>query len=165
MTSHASIAERITFGRPVDASDDIRPVRVAPRPATALVGRILLSAIFLLSGSAKLSDPAGTLQHMNGAGIPAADIFLYVAAFAEILGGIAILFGFLSRLAGIGLIIFLGITTLVFHHFWTLTGQEQQQQMINFMKNLAIIGGLFTLVAHGPGLYSVDAKIRKPVEP
>jgi putative oxidoreductase len=102
---------------------------------------------------------------MNAAGIPAADVFLYVAAFAEILGGIAILFGFLSRLAGIGLIIYLAITTLVFHHFWTFVGDEQETQMVNFMKNLAILGGLFMIVANGAGHYSVDSKIRRPIEP
>jgi len=164
MSIHASVAERIAFGRPAD-SDETAPIRVAPRPGSALVARILIAAIFIMSGIAKLTDPAGTAEHMVKAGIPAADSLVYVAAFAEIAGGIAVLFGFLTRLAGVGLIILMIITTIAFHHFWTLTGDEQKAQMINFMKNLAIIGGLFMLVANGAGLYSVDAKIRRPIEP
>jgi putative oxidoreductase len=164
MSIHASVAERITFGRPAD-TDEVAPIRVAPRPASAVIARILIAAIFIISGIAKLTDTSGTVEHMVKAGIPAADTLVYVAAFAELLGGIAVLFGFLTRLAGVGLIISMVITTLFFHNFWALTGDEQQAQMINFMKNLAIIGGLFMVVANGAGRYSIDAKIRRPIEP
>jgi|GEM_PF-173345 len=164
MPMHPSVAERITFGHPAGA-DDVAPIRVAPRPSSALIARVLIAALFIMSGLAKLMDTTGTVDHMVKAEIPFSDIFVYVAAFAEILGGIAILFGFLTRLAGIGLILYLIVATLTFHHFWTLQGPEQQAQMINFMKNLAIIGGLFMLVANGAGLYSLDAKIRRPIEP
>jgi putative oxidoreductase len=164
MSMHPSVAERITFGRPAE-TDEVAPIRVAPRPASALVARILIAAIFIMSGIAKLTDTAGTVDHMVKAGIPAAGTLVYVAAFAELLGGIAVLFGFLTRLAGVGLIIMMIITTAAFHNFWALTGDEQKAQMINFMKNLAIIGGLFMLVANGAGRFSIDAKIRRPIEP
>jgi len=163
MQTHASIAERVAFGRPADA-DELAPIRVAPRPATALVARIFLGAIFVMSGIAKLTDHTGTVQHMEHAGIPAADTLCWIAGIAEVAGGLAVIFGFLTRLAGIGLIIFTVLATVSFHNFWSFTGDEQKMQMVQFMKNLAILGGLFLLVANGPGHYSIDAKIRRPIE-
>ncbi len=164
MSLSVSVPERIAFGRPVD-EDEIARIRVAPRPATALVGRILIAVIFLMSGSAKLADPSGTLDHMQQAGIPAANVLFYVAAFAEILGGIALMTGCLTRLAGIGLAIYLVITTLVFHQFWAAAGAEQTAQLVNFTKNVAILGGLFMLIANGAGRYSIDASVRHPIDP
>ena len=145
------IAERHSFGP------------VASQPTVVLIARICLGAIFLMSGAAKLFDTAGTVQHMVAAGIPAAGTLVYVAAIAEICGALAIMTGFLTRLGAAGLVVFLAITTVAFHHFWTLGGDEQKAQMINFMKNLAIIGGLGMLVATGAGRCSIDAKRRKPL--
>lgn len=102
---------------------------------------------------------------MQQAGIPAANVLFYVAAFAEILGGIALMTGCLTRLAGIGLAIYLVITTLVFHQFWAAAGAEQTAQLVNFTKNVAILGGLFMLIANGAGRYSIDASVRHPIDP
>jgi putative oxidoreductase len=165
MMHSAGVAERITFGRPIDPAVDEVPVRVAQRPMTALVGRILIGAIFIMSGIAKLTDTSGTVAHMEGAGIPAANVLALVAGLAEVAGGLALVFGFLTRLAALGLILFMIPTTLVFHGFWMFEGQEQKMQMIQFMKNLAIIGGLATVFAFGPSLYSIDRKIRDPIQP
>lgn len=145
--------------------DEKAPVRVAPRPTMMLVGRIALGAIFLLSGIAKLADQQGTLQHMEQAGIPAPHLMLFIAAFAEIFGAAALMTGFLARLGALGLVVYLAITTLVFHHFWTMEGDEAKTQMVNFMKNLSIIGGLLVLSAAGAQNYSIDARRRRPVEP
>jgi len=163
MTTQATIAERVAFGRPLAPHEDTK-VHVAPRPKTALVGRILLAAIFLVSGFAKLTDTAGTAAHMAGVGIPAPEILALVAGTAEIVGALAILIGFLTRPAAIGLILFMIPTTLLFHNFWAFEGEEVKLQMINFLKNLTIIGGLSLLVAHGPGPFSVDQKLRKRIE-
>lgn len=164
MSDHIGIAERVVYGHPA-TSREVAPVRVAPRPKMALVARVCVAAIFLMSGIAKLVDTSGTLAHMHQAGIPAAEVLVYVAAFAEIFGAVALMAGFLTRLAALGLVVYLAITTYYFHDFWALTGAEQKMQMINFMKNLAILGGLGMLVANGAGMYSVDRKIRGPVEP
>ncbi len=142
-----------------------RPIRSVPRPTTALIGRILLSAIFLTSGLAKLVDTDKTAGYMDAAGIPAAHTLAIIAGLAELLGGLSILFGVLTRIGALGLIVFLIPTTLIFHSFWTFEGAAQQAQMANFMKNLAIMGGLFLLVAHGAGRYSVDARLRRPMQP
>ena|SRR5687768_8271456 len=165
MLHSAGIAERLTFGRPVDPVVDDTPVRVADRPATALVGRILIGAIFVMSGIAKLTNTEETVAHMTSAGIPMAHTLAIVAGVAEVAGGLALVFGLLTRLAALGLILFMIPTTLIFHAFWTFEGAEQKMQMINFMKNLAIIGGLATVFAFGPSRYSVDKKIREPLQP
>ena len=162
--AHASIAERFAFGTPADEVSEPH-IGVVPRSATILVARVLMGAIFVLSGIAKLTDPAGAIGHMERSGIPSADVLVYVAAFAEILGGLAVISGFLARVGAIGLVVFLAITTLVMHAFWNFQGQEMIQQNVQFMKNLALMGGLLLLFAVGPGRYSIDARIRRPFSP
>ena len=159
------MAERIAYGRPLDVARDSTWIPVAMRPGTALVARILLAAIFLISGIAKVTDSAGTMAHMTAHGVPAADILVWVAGFAEIAGGLSIALGLLARIGALGLIVFLIPTSILFHDFWNLTGQEQIAQMANFMKNVAIAGGLALIVAYGPGRYSLDYKLRKPLQP
>lgn len=161
----ASIAERIAYGTPLDPAEEGMRAHTVERSWSALVGRILLSGVFLTSGFAKFADPEGSIGYMRSAGIPAADILAYVAGVAEVLGGLALLLGFLARLGALGLFIMLIPTTLVFHNFWALSGQEAQMQLSHFMKNLAIMGGLLTLFAHGPGRLSIDARLRRPLAP
>lgn len=156
-----SIAERFTYGRSYDpvAGDTVTPV--VPRSTIALIGRILLSAIFIISGVAKFADPAGSAGYMSAAGIPAASTLVYVAAIAEIAGGLSLLFGFLTRLGALGLIVLLVLISFTFHAFWTMPPAEAQQQQVQFLKNVAIMGGLFMIVAMGPGRYSIDAGLRR----
>jgi putative oxidoreductase len=124
--------------------------------SAAFLGRILLSAIFLLSGANKFMAWEQTTQYMESKGLPAAPVLLPVAAAAEIAGGLSLLLGLWARLGAIGLIAFLVPTTAIFHGFWALEGAEQQAQMIQFLKNLAIMGGLLLVAAFGPGGCSVD---------
>ena len=160
----ASIAERMAFGTPLDPTIDDTPIHVVPRSTSALVGRFLIAAIFISSGFAKLTDPAGAIGYMNSAGIPHSDVLVYVAGIAELTGGLALVFGFLTRLAAAGLILSLIPTTLVFHNFWALEGAAMKTQLVHFMKNLAIIGGLAMVFANGPGRYSIDRALRRPME-
>jgi len=162
---HTSLAERFAFGTTVDDGVAEPHISVVPRSGTTLIARVLIAAIFLVSGFAKLGDTAATIGHMQSVGIPAPHVLVYIAAYAEIFGAIALLTGFLARIGAIGLALFMVVTTLTFHAFWNYHGQEQMQQSIQFMKNLAITGGLVLLFAVGPGRYSVDAKLRKPRQP
>lgn len=160
---HASIAERFAYGTPIDRELDDVHIYNAPRSGTALVGRILLAAIFMVSGIAKLTDPTGAIGYMNMAGIPSADTLVYVAGAAEILGGTSLVLGLLARVGALGLTVMLVIITFYFHAFWTMDGAEAKAQMVNFMKNLGLMGGLLMVVAHGPGAYSLDARLRRPL--
>jgi putative oxidoreductase len=159
------IAERIAYGRPIDFEDeeDI-PVAMVPRKTAALIGRILLAGIFIVSGIAKLTDTTGTAAYMTAEGIPYAHGLAIFAGLCELAGGLALVFGFLTRLAAIGLFLMLIPTTLIFHNFWALEGAERSMQMVNFMKNLSIMGGLILLWAQGPNRLSVDARLRRPLD-
>ncbi|HEX9913213.1 MAG TPA: DoxX family protein [candidate division Zixibacteria bacterium] len=118
-----------------------------------LIARILLCAIFIQSGVGKIVDPSGTQQYMAAYGMPLTSLFLLGAIFCEIFGSLSILLGFKARLGASLLVIFMIPTTLIFH-----TKLTDQVQMIMFMKNLAIIGGLLMVAYFGPGPISFDAK-------
>lgn len=162
--AQSSLAERFAFGTPVETVSEPH-IGTVQRSTALLIGRILIGAIFLVSGIAKLSDPAGTIGYMTKAGVPAADVLVYVAGFAEILGGLAVISGFLARVGSIGLFVFMAITTLAMHAFWNFEGQERMTQNVQFMKNLSIMGGLLVLWATGPGRFSIDARVRRPYSP
>jgi len=117
------------------------------------VGRILLSIIFLGSAATKIADPAGTQAYMAAYGLPLTDLLLVGAIATETVGGLALLLGLKARLAGVVLTGFLTFATLVFH-----TNLGDQQQLLHFLKNVAIIGGLVVVMAEGTGPLSLDGE-------
>ena len=102
---------------------------------------------------------------MAAAGVPYASALVYVAAIAEIIGGLMVMTGFLTRPGAVLLVLYLVPVTIIMHGFWNAAGQERTMQFVQFMKNLSIIGGLLMIVAFGPGKWSVDWKLRRPKEP
>lgn len=122
------------------------------------VGRVLLALIFLTSGVGKLFAFAGTAQYMASMGMPAPSVFLVVAIIIEVLGALSVIVGFKARCGAAALIVFTVVATAVFHQFWTLEGMERQIQMIMFMKNLSMIGGLLLVIAFGPGRFALDSR-------
>lgn len=117
-----------------------------------------MALIFLISGLGKIFDWQGTAGYMASKGMPLIPFFLLGAIVLELAGGLAVLLGFKARIGALLLIVFLIPATLIFHNFWTLTGMERQIQMIMFLKNLAIMGGLLLVVGLGPGPLSLDEK-------
>jgi len=116
-----------------------------------LLGRIGLALMYLMSGWNKIGGYAATAQYMESAGVPAGLLPLVIAV--EIAGGLAVLFGFLTRWAALGLALYTLIAAALFHaHF------ADQNQMIHFMKNVTITGGFLVLAAHGAGAFSIDAR-------
>ncbi|TIN66860.1 MAG: DoxX family protein, partial [Mesorhizobium sp.] len=109
---------------------------------TILLGRVLLAVIFLLSGFGKLTAITGTAGYFGALGLP-------FVGLIELLGGLAILVGFKTRIVAWVLAIFTVATGLVAH-----TGWADQMQMIQFLKNLAIAGGFLLLASSGAGAYS-----------
>ena len=127
---------------------------------TILVGRILIAAIFLMSGLSKIADPQGTQQYMQAMGMTWATTLFYVGAIViEVGGGLSLLLGYWTRAGAIALILFMIPTTLIFH-----TNFADQNQMIHFLKNLAMFGGLFYVTAYGAGPVSLDARLGGPME-
>lgn len=116
-----------------------------------LIGRVLISTIFLVAGVEKVLQPATTQQHMAQYGMPFTDLFLVVAIVFEIVGGLSLLLGYKACWGAIALIIFLIPATLIFH-----TQFSDQTQVVMFMKNLTIIGGLLMVAHFGPGPLSLD---------
>jgi putative oxidoreductase len=115
--------------------------------AIAILGRVLLSAIFLVSALGKIAHWKATESSIAGRGLPAASLLLVGAVVFEITGGLSVLSGFKVRAGTIMLLVFLTLATLFFHNFWTYPVAEQQGQIVHFLKNLAIAGGLLTLFA------------------
>lgn len=113
-----------------------------------LAGRVLLSVIFILSGLSKIMDWTGTQQYMAAKGMPFIPILLAAAVIVEIAGGLSVLLGWQARWAALLLFLYLIPTSLIFHNFWALSGMERQTEMVNFLKNLAIMGGLLLVVAY-----------------
>ena len=122
---------------------------------TMLVGRVLLGAIFLLSGFNKIMNPVGTQQYMTAMGMTWATSLFYLGAVVlEVAGGVSLMLGWWARLGAWALIAFMIPVTVMFH-----ANFADQNQMIHFMKNLAMAGGLLYVTAFGAGRISVDGAI------
>jgi putative oxidoreductase len=132
--------------------------------AVALLGRLLMSVMFITSGFGKLVGFAATAQMIESKGVPLAEIAAVIAVLIELGGGLAILFGWKTRWAALAFVVFLVVITPIFHGFWTMEGDARHANQINFMKNLTILGGFLVLFAFGPGRYSVDGRLRWPRE-
>ncbi len=123
---------------------------------TLLAARIGIGVIFLVSGFGKVAGWSGAVAHAGSKGVPA--ILLAGATALEIFGAVSLLAGWKTRWGAAALIVFLVPVTLVFHNFWAAQGTELQLQMIQFLKNVAIGGGLLAVIGAGPGAFSLDAR-------
>ncbi len=121
--------------------------------AAPLIGRIFLSLIFIISAFGKMGDFSGTRQFMASVGIPLTGIMLVLAIIFELVGGFSLILGYKARWGAGILIVFLILATGFFH-----LNLADQNQFIQFTKNLAMIGGLLMVVAFGPGAFSIDYK-------
>ncbi len=119
----------------------------------APIGRVLISLIFVTSGVNKIANYAGTQAYMESAGVPGALLGLVIAL--EILGGLAIIVGWQTRLAAFLLVGFSLLSAVLFHADF-----NDQMNMILFMKNLALAGGFLLIVSLGAGPWSVDNRSR-----
>lgn len=121
--------------------------------AIVLVGRILLSIIFILAGFGKLTAIAGTAQYFASYNLPAPTALAILAGLVELVAGLAVLVGFKTRIAAYLLALFCVASALVAHMDWA-----DAMQLINFQKNLAMAGGFLVLAAYGPGSISIDGR-------
>lgn len=117
------------------------------------VGRVLISTIFILSGLSKLAAPAATIGYIHSVGLPLPTVAFGLSAFIEIVGGIALLLGYRTRITAGALFLFALATAAFFHNNFA-----DQNQFIHFFKNIAIAGGLLHVVAFGGGRISLDGR-------
>ena len=119
--------------------------------AASLAGRLLLALIFLIEGWVKLSGYAGAVAYMQKFGLPG---FLLPGALAvELVGGLMIAIGWQTRLAALVLAGFCIVTALIFH-----TRLGETNELLHFLKDLAIAGGFLVLAANGAGALSLDGR-------
>jgi len=131
-------------------------VSTSYHPMLPLLGRVLIAPLFLVAGIRKAMAVAGTAGYLAKLGVPAADMVVYAVIATEILGGLLLLIGWRTRLVAWILIVFVAVATGLAHRFWEFDAAQQANQQTQFLKNLAIIGGLLFLAAFGPGRASVD---------
>jgi putative oxidoreductase len=125
----------------------------ASNAAVILIGRLLLSSLFLFAGFGKLTDIAGTAGWFGSIGLPLPTVVAVLVGLLELGGGLAILLGFKTRIAALALAAFTVAASLIAH-----TNFADQVQLLMFLKNISITGGLLVLASFGPGPLSIDAK-------
>jgi putative oxidoreductase len=124
--------------------------------SAALVGRILLAVIFIMSGFGKITGFEGTAGYIASKGLPMAQVVTVLTIAIELGGGILLAIGYKARWAGLMLAVFTLLAALIFHNFWAADAAAKMDQQIHFLKNLAIAGGMLMVYAFGPGRYSME---------
>lgn len=126
----------------------------------SLLARIMIATIFLMSAVGnKIPQFASVAEYMAAEGVPLPQLSLIGAIIFLIMGSLSVIAGFKIRIGAGLLLVFLVLATYFFHDFWTFEGQEQQMQMIQFMKNLSLMGTMVFLMANGAGQLSLDVKL------
>ena len=126
-----------------------------------LAGRILIALIFILSGFSKISGFSGTVGYIASKGLPLPQLAAIGAMMIELGGGILLVLGWKTRWAAAALLLFTALAALLFHNFWAMPPDQAQNQMIHFMKNISMMGGLLYVVLYGSGPLSLDRDERK----
>ena len=126
----------------------------------AVLGRILLCTIFLLSALGnKIPNFQAVAGYMAKEGVPAPQVMLAGAIAFLIAGSLSVILGYKARVGATLLLVFLVLATYYFHDFWTLSDpQAQQEQMIQFLKNLGLMGAMLLIIANGTGPMSLDRR-------
>jgi putative oxidoreductase len=124
----------------------------------ALGARVLIAALFLPAGLAKLGGFEGTVGYIASMGLPLPQLGAVLAVVVEVGGGLALLAGYKTRWVSWALALFTVVAGVFFHAFWNAAPEQFMVQQIMFMKNLSIAGGLLALSVLGAGGFSADAR-------
>jgi putative oxidoreductase len=129
---------------------------------STIAGRLMIATIFLMSAVGnKIPNFSGIVRYMSSEGVPAPQIMLVGAIVFLIVGSVSIILGYKARIGAGLLLVFLVLATYFFHDFWTFEGQDREMQMIQFMKNLSMMGTMVFLMANGSGHASLDSRLSK----
>ena len=118
--------------------------------ASNLIGRSMISVVFIMAGFSKIGGYAGTQGYMESVGVPG--LLLPAVIALELLGGLAVLLGYQTKIAALLLGGFTFLAAIIFHSDF-----GDQMQMILFMKNIAISGAFLLLFVHGPGQWALNS--------
>jgi len=124
----------------------------------AMASRLLFVALFLPAGISKLTGFAGTVGYIASVGLPLPALGAILALSVEILGSLALLAGFGTRLAALILAVFTLVASAFFHAYWAVPADQAFVTQLLFFKNIAVVGGLLALTANGAGAWSLDAR-------
>jgi putative oxidoreductase len=148
------MSSKIQSATYTSAADQIEgPSIITLKSMSELVGRFLIAGLFLLSGVGKITTYAATAGYMASVGVPGGMLPLVIAT--EVLGSLAIILGWQTRIVSFLLAGFTLLTGVLFH-----ANFADQIQMIMFMKNVSIAGAFLLLTVHGAGPLSLDNKSR-----
>jgi putative oxidoreductase len=125
-------------------------------PTVGAVGRLLIAALFLISGLGKIATPALTQGYIASAGLPFPLLAYLIAIVIEVGGGILLILGYHSRIVASVMAVFAVAAAFGFHRDFA-----DQNAMAHFLKNLSITGGLLQIVALGAGTFSIDSRLAK----
>ena len=128
--------------------------------AVALAGRVLLALMFVLAGYSKIGGFDGIAGYIGSKGLPLPQLLAVGTIVLELVAGLALMAGFRARWAAGALAAFTVLATVLFHAFWAVPAEQQRVEYLLFIKNVAVVGGLLTVVALGAGAWSVDARRR-----
>lgn len=124
----------------------------------SLAARLLMVALFLPAGIGKLTGFDGTVGYIASVGLPLPAVGAALAVAVEIGGSLALLAGFGTRIAAGVLAVFTLAASVFFHAYWAAPADQAYVAQLLFFKNIAVVGGLLALAAHGAGRWSVDAR-------
>ena len=127
--------------------------------AVALAGRILIAVLFLMSGLSKLGAPAATQGFIASVGLPAPVLSYFGSMSVELIGSVLLIVGLRVRVVSAGMAVFTLLTAAFFHNHFA-----DQDQVIHFLKNIAVTGGLLQVAAFGPGKFSLDHRFSRSVK-
>ena len=124
----------------------------------SLLGRVLLALLFIPAGFAKVTGFSGTVGYIASKGVPFPELAAAAAVGVELGLGMLLLIGWQARWAALGIALFTVVVSFIFHNFWAVPADQVMQQQQSFFKNIAVVGGLLTVAAWGPGAWSFDGK-------
>lgn len=124
----------------------------------SLIGRVLLALLFIPAGFSKIGGFAGTVGYIGSKGVPFPELAAAAAIGVEVGLGLLLLVGFQTRWAALGIAFFTVVITFIFHNFWAAPVEQVMLQQQAFFKNIAVVGGLLTVMAWGAGAWSFDGK-------
>ncbi|SOE74244.1 putative oxidoreductase [Burkholderia sp. OK233] len=118
-----------------------------------LLGRILIGAPFVMSGLGKLAAYGATVGYIAAMGLPVPPLAFILAVLTELGGGLLLLSGYRARVVSLAMAVFCVVAAMFFHHNFA-----DQNQMIHFLKNVMMAGGLLQITYFGAGAFSLDAR-------
>jgi len=126
--------------------------------AFALIGRILLAALFVPAGFGKIAGFAGVVGYISSVGLPLPQLGAVIAIVVELGLGLLLLAGYKTRIVSIVMAVFTVATAVIFHNYWGMPADKAYVNQLMFFKNIAIAGGLLAFASFGAGRFSIDKR-------